>query len=250
MLLGRALYATPRNCRFVQEFRDRTAYDAAMTEAPSFTPALGKAELTADYDRVIAVMTREKKWRGRLLQSVAPQSQNVIVDLGCGTGSFAIMIANAAPDARVIGIDPDPEVLKLAVEKATAAQTKVAFVEALGGDRFDCLPYGRTDKVVTSLVLHQCPMDAKQALLANAHALLAPGGTLFVADYGIQRSLLMQLLFNQVRSLDGYENTRANKDGMIPLLIEQAGFIDVAEQWQVQTPTGAITLWTGKKCAR
>lgn len=221
-----------------------------MTRSPSLTPALGKAELTADYDRVIAVMTREKKWRARLLQSVAPQPQDIIVDLGCGTGTFAIMIAKAAPTARVIVVDPDTDVLKIANSKAALAQTTVEFVEALGGDRVNHLPYGQADKVVTSLVLHQCAMDAKEKLLANALTLLAPGGTLFVADYGVQRSLLMQLLFNQVRSLDGYENTRANKDGMVPVLIEKAGFADVAEHWQVQTPTGAINLWTAKKPAR
>nr|WP_315457956.1 class I SAM-dependent methyltransferase [uncultured Sphingorhabdus sp.] len=218
-----------------------------MTKPTPFTPALGKAELTADYDRVIAIMTREKKWRALLLQSVSPQPQDVIVDLGCGTGTFAIMIAKAAPGARVIAVDPDPEVLRIAASKAATAQATVEFIEALGGDHVEYLPYGQVDKVVTSLVLHQCPMDAKEELLVNAHALLTPGGTVFVADYGVQPSLLMQLLFNQVRSLDGYENTRANKDGMIPLLIEQAGFAEVAENWQVQTPTGALTLWTGTK---
>lgn len=226
---------------------DERAYGWVMTKPTPFTPALGKAELTADYDRVIAIMTREKKWRALLLQSVSPQPQDVIVDLGCGTGTFAIMIAKAAPGARVIAVDPDPEVLRIAASKAATAQATVEFIEALGGDHVEYLPYGQVDKVVTSLVLHQCPMDAKKELLANVYALLTPGGTVFVADYGVQPSLLMQMLFNQVRSLDGYENTRANKDGMIPLLIEQAGFAEVAENWQVQTPTGALTLWTGTK---
>jgi len=36
---------------------------AAMTDRPNFAPGLGRTELTADYDRVITVMTREKRWR-------------------------------------------------------------------------------------------------------------------------------------------------------------------------------------------
>lgn len=221
-----------------------------MTDPTLFTPALGRAELTGSYDHVIAVMTREKKWRARLLTSLAPEPDDVIIDLGCGTGTFAIMVAATAPNARIIAVDPDPTVLALASEKATTSKAEIEFVQALGGDRIEQLPYGQIDKVVTSLVLHQCTMDAKKALLRNAYALLEPGGTLFVADYGLQRSLLMQMLFNQVRSLDGYENTRANKDGLIPVLIEEAGFSDVAEQWQIQTPTGSITLWMGKKPSR
>lgn len=90
-------------------------------------------------------------------------------------------------------------------------------------------------------------MEAKTGLLANALALLRPGGILFVADYGVQKTLLMQLLFNQVRSLDGYENTKANKDGMIPVLINGAGFVAIDEHWTVRTPSGSITLWTAQK---
>lgn len=218
-----------------------------MTKNQHFTPALGKAQHTGDYDRVIAVMTREQKWRGLLLRSLAPETGETIIDLGSGSGSLAIMIAQAAQNIRVIAVDPDPEVRAIAEAKAEAAQTEIKFITALGGDQTIELPYGTADKVVTSLVLHQCTMEAKQALLANAMALLRPSGTLYVADYGVQKTLLMQLLFNQVRSLDGYENTRANKDGMIPLLISQAGFAFVAEHWTVQTPTGSITLWTGRK---
>lgn len=218
-----------------------------MTTNPNFTPALGRAELTSDYDRVIAVMTRERKWRGKLLDGVAPHDDETVVDLGSGTGSLAIMLTLAAPRACIFAVDPDSEVQAIAADKARNAGVSINQVVALGGDHVDVLPYSRADKVVTSLVLHQCAMEAKRALLANAFALLHSGGTLFVADYGVQKTLLMQLLFNQVRSLDGYENTKPNKDGMIPAMISDAGFIQISEQWSVQTPTGSIALWTARK---
>ncbi|WP_293384912.1 hypothetical protein [Phenylobacterium sp. SCN 70-31] len=37
-----------------------------MSEQKDFVPALGRPELTGDYDRVIAVMTRERRWRAAL----------------------------------------------------------------------------------------------------------------------------------------------------------------------------------------
>jgi hypothetical protein len=46
-----------------------------MNDKPDFVPALGRAELTADYDRVIAVMTRERRWRTALLDLIAPKSR-------------------------------------------------------------------------------------------------------------------------------------------------------------------------------
>ncbi len=218
-----------------------------MTKDRAFTPALGKLGLTATYDWVIAVMTHERKWRRELLQSLSPKPCETIVDLGSGTGTLAVMIYQSAAALKVIAVDPDPEVRAIASAKAIIAKAEIEFVTALGGDRVDGLPYSQADKVVTSLVLHQCAMAAKKELLANAFALLAPGGLLYVADYGVQKSTLMRLLFNQVRSLDGYENTKANKDGIIPLLIAEAGLADVKEHWTVLTPTGSITMWTGLK---
>ncbi|WP_439569341.1 class I SAM-dependent methyltransferase [Sphingopyxis sp.] len=221
-----------------------------MTDVKNFTPALGHAGLTAEYDRVVAVMTRERRWRGKLLDAIAPAPCDVIIDLGSGTGSQAVLLAARCGDARIFAVDPDPDVQVIAAAKAQDRGVKITLVTAMGGDRIDALPYGAVDKVVTSLVLHQCTLEAKQALLANAYAMLRPGGRLYVADYGVQSTLLMRILFNQVRSLDGYENTRANKDGLIPRFMEAAGFIAVRDRWSLPTPTGSITLWTGEKAGR
>lgn len=215
-----------------------------------FTPALGQSRFTSDYDRVIAVMTREKRWRARLVDSMATGPRQVVVDLGSGTGSLAIMLKQRCPATIVFAVDPDPEIRIIGETKARQADVEIAFLTALGGDAALALPYGKVDAVVSSLVLHQCAEEAKRALLANAYALLRPGGRIFVADYGVQPTLLMQILFNQVRSLDGYGNTRANKDGLIPQLIVDAGFVGISEDWRVLTPSGAMYLWTATKSER
>lgn len=212
-----------------------------------FTPALGRPGLTAAYDGVIAVMTREQRWRARLLRFLNPQGSETIVDLGSGTGSLAILVKRAAPSVRYVAVDPDPEVRAIAEAKARSAGVDVEFATALGGDAAERLGRGVADKVVSSLVLHQCSQEAKVALLRSATELLRPNGRLFIADYGRQRGWLMPLLFNQVRQLDGYENTQANKDGQIPVLIQQAGLIEVRELEWLPTPTGSISLYTARK---
>lgn len=97
------------NSRFVQDRFGSFDYLVGMNQPSLFTPALGRAELTSDYDRVIAVMTREAKWRTKLVDAIAPQTNETIVDLGSGTGSLAVMLAQAAPEAHVFAVDPDPE---------------------------------------------------------------------------------------------------------------------------------------------
>lgn len=214
-------------------------------ETTPFTPALGRSELTSQYDRVIAVMTRERKWRALLLSALVPRDGEVIVDLGAGTGSMAILVKQASPGARVVAVDPDPEVQAVARAKVTSVGVEIEFVTALGDA--PVLPDGTVDKVISSLVLHQCPAAAKTGILANAYRLLRPSGRLLIADYGLQRTLLMDLLFRQVRTLDGFENTRANKNGEIPAMISAAGFERVEELSVTQTPTGSISLYSAFK---
>ncbi len=164
---------------------------------PDFVPALGRAEFTNSYDKVIAVMTRERCWRAQLLSLVAPAPGEAILDVGCGTGTFAVMLKTACPTARVTGIDPDEEVLDIARLKAAAAGVEIVWQRVMGDRLASLIPDGSADKAVTSLVLHQCPLDMKSAILGAMHAALKHGGRLFIADYGEQRTLLMRLLFRQ-----------------------------------------------------
>lgn len=214
-----------------------------MAHDRSFTPALGRSELTGDYDRVIAVMTRERRWRSALLAEIAPRREDVIVDVGCGTGTFAIMLSAVQPAAKIIAVDPDPAVLDIARQKAEAAGVTVDWRQAMGDELAPCLGETRATIVTSSLVLHQCPVDMKSAILANMRAVLAPEGRLALADYGEQRTLLMRLLFRQVQQLDGYENTRPNAKGALPGLIAEAGFLGTDEFRCVPTPTGSISLF-------
>jgi len=217
-----------------------------MDHEPDFVPALGRSGLTGDYDRVIAVMTRERRWRAALLGLVAPEAGDVIVDVGAGTGSQAIAIKQMAPGAHVIGIDPDPAVLALARQKARAAGVEIDWIQGFG-DKIDVLVSVPADKLLSSLVLHQCDLSVKSAILQAMARTLRPGGLLAIADYGLQRTLLMKLLFRQVQALDGWERTGLNAKGILPQLIADAGFDKVEEVSVIQTPTGSISLYTGRK---
>ena len=212
-----------------------------------FTPALGRLGRLGSYDKVVAIMTRERMWRAQMLAELAPKAQQSIVDIGSGTGSFAILVKQASPGARVIGIDPDPNVRRIAEMKAETANVSIKFITAFGEDSSDYVPVNSMDAVTCSLELHQCPIAVKIGILENTYGLLRPAGTLLISDYGMQRTLLMTALFNQVRLLDGYKDTKANKDGRIPELIHSAGFCDIEELKLTQTPTGSISLYRARK---
>jgi ubiquinone/menaquinone biosynthesis C-methylase UbiE len=210
----------------------------------TFTPAMGRFAPTQFYDPVVA-LTRERLWQALAVMYAAPRPDDVIVDVGCGTGSLALLLSRVEPRAQIIGVDPDPDVLAVARRKAAAhavqwrAGMGDALAESVGPDT--------ADTVVSSLVLHQCPMPMKRAVLASMFAVLRPGGRLVIADYGWQRTAAMRLAFRIVQLADGKADTQPNAEGVLPELMSDAGFRDVREAEVVPTVSGSISVYVARK---
>ena len=208
-----------------------------------FTPALGYGFLTPAYDLAVGLLTRERRWRGELVRLIDPQPGDRILDVGCGTGSLLLRLGKFEPEAQLIGLDPDPEVLRIAVDKARRKGVDVDWIEGFLDDR-PAGQIGSVSKVVSSLVFHQTPLQEKARLLAAMHNALAVGGGLYIADYSLQRSRLMRAAFRvTVQAIDGLRNTQPNADGCLPEMIAAAGFRNVAEIKAYSTATGSISLY-------
>ena len=77
--------------------------------------------------------------------------------------------------------------------------------------------------------------------------MLKPGGELHVADWGQARTIVERLLFVPVQILDGFEPTTDNVEGLLPLLIADAGFADVVETMTFSTMFGPLSLYRAKR---
>lgn len=214
--------------------------------AQSFTPAAGNPKWTKLYDPVVALITREQRWRSAAIRQLDLQPGDTVVDIGCGTASLALLMKRTQPAARVIGVDPDPQILGIAREKVRRAglgTDAIEFVQGMGDRATELVGPGSADKTVSSLVLHQCPVPMKKAIIANMFAVLRPGGELVIADFGLQRTTLLRLGFRMVQAVDGKADTQPNADGILPELIEQAGFSGVAETDVVPTVSGSVSIY-------
>ncbi|WP_166904365.1 class I SAM-dependent methyltransferase [Mycobacterium sp. DL440] len=209
----------------------------------SFTPAMGRFAPNRFYDSVAALM-RERLWRSLVGMHIAPRTDDVIVDVGCGTGSLALLLHRVQPQAHIIGTDPDLQMLEQARRKAEAAGADLDWRVAVGDNLTQVVDRGSATAAVSSLVLHQCPMSMKRAILASMFTVLRPGGRLVLADYGWQRSTLMRLAFRGVQLADGFADTQPNADGVLPQLITEAGFEHVREAEVVRTISGSISIYT------
>ena len=199
------------------------------------------------YDFLVAVLTRESRWRRALIGQIGPRAEDSIADIGCGTGSLIALIGKTVRPATLIGIDPDPAILERARRKTAAAGATVDFKLGYARDAATLLEGRCINKVVSSLVFHQVPMAEKRAGLAAMRAALVPDGELHLADYGLQRTALMRKLFRIVQKGDGYRNTEPNARGVLPELMKEVGFDAVTETAVIPTPTGSISIYRAKR---
>jgi SAM-dependent methyltransferase len=207
-----------------------------------YIPAARWRAFTRLYDPVLALTLRERRFRSLMRRRVASElpSEGVTVDVGCGTGTFAIGLARERADALITGVDGDPEVLALA--RGKDGSSKVEWREGLA----QSLPIddAAADVVTTSLVIHHLLPGEKGEALAEMKRVLRPGGRLHVADWGVPHDPLMSGLFYVAQAVDGFERTREHRAGRLPELIDEAGFEGVERYGRLRTGFGSLDLWT------
>jgi len=220
--------------------------DSQRQAARDFVPALGFRMLTSIYDRVVAHTMRENVWRARLISLVAPKPAQKILDLGCGTGAVALALKRAEPGAYIAALDPDPAVLALARQKASAEGLDVNFFEGTAQEpgRLPALAGQQFDGIVASLLFHHLDRAAKRSAFGAIRDLLEPeNGRLIMLDWGPISSHADRLRFLPVRVLDGFDNTEDNVAGLLPKLMEAAGLQVVETAWTFETAFGPSVAW-------
>lgn len=216
-----------------------------MNSAKRYVPALGYDVLTSLYDPVVALTTRERTFKQRLIQQAGVQDGHSVLDLACGTGTLAVWIKQRVPGAHVVGIDGDPEILLLAKQKARKSGLDIVFDHGVSTN----LPYESAsfDRVLSSLFFHHLSHEDKARTVQEVFRVLKPGGECHVADWGKPRNALMRALFVLVRSLDGFDNTRDNVQGKLPELFMNGGFEAVEVRDEMATVVGTMALYAMKK---
>ena len=210
-----------------------------------YLPALRFPALTRFFDPVIHFGLPEQRFKRRLLEQAAPGPGQRILDLGCGTGTLAIMVKADQPGAEVIGLDADPEILALARSKAEAGGAEVRFDQGLSTE----LPYEEAsfDRVLTTLFFHHLTGADKRRTAGEMARVLRPGGELHVADWGRPAHPLMRVLFTGVRFFDGFERTRDNAAGALPKILEQGGLARAAETARFKPAFGTLALYRAER---
>ncbi|MBM4382621.1 MAG: methyltransferase domain-containing protein [Deltaproteobacteria bacterium] len=183
-----------------------------MARPDHYVPALGFDALTRFYDPLIALSLRERKLKTRLIEQARIAAGHDVLDVGCGTGTLALLAKQLVPGARVTGLDGDPAVLAIARRKLARAGVDVTLVHGLANDSPVFEP-ASFDRVLTSLMLHHLTHDQRRSALAAMRRCLRPGGELHVLDFWPQDALPMKAISRVVGWFDGADRLADNWGG-------------------------------------
>lgn len=219
-----------------------------MSPSDFYVPALRFRALTPAYDALVRLTTRERAFKPALVAQARISPGHRVLDLGCGTGTLALLVKRQQPDAEVTGIDGDPEILGIAKRKARRARADVSLDLGLSFE----LPYedAHFDRVLTTLFFHHLSAEDKLRTAAELARVIKPGGELHVADWGRPANALLRLLHRPVQWLDGFANTQDNVEGRLMPMLESAGFTDLVEHRHFNTVLGTLRCFSAARPPR
>ncbi|HKY43378.1 MAG TPA: class I SAM-dependent methyltransferase [Pyrinomonadaceae bacterium] len=182
-----------------------------------FLPAAGHDFFLPLYDPLVRFLGFDRS-RQELISQANVKPDHHILDIGCGTGTFVVLLKRQFPAAEVIGLDPDPKALRRAKSKVARAAVSVQLDQGFS----DELPYESEsfDRVFSSFMFHHLEEQEREKTLKEVLRVLKPGGSFhmldFTADHG-EHGFLDRFFHSHARLRD-------NTDDGIFQQITRAGF--------------------------
>ncbi|MGE3250853.1 MAG: methyltransferase domain-containing protein [Hyphomonadaceae bacterium] len=217
-----------------------------MQEATLGAAPLGVARRGALYDAALALASREGRWRSALVRQVAARAGDVIVEFNCGSGALAAAIAESAPRALVVAIDENEAALERARARARDAGVRIEFAQGTARDATNILANWAPNKIVSSFIGRAFAQPMRRRVIEAAAAALRGDGRIHLADYGAQRTALMQQLFRAAQQNDIVDKSfSAAPDAMIAAL-RASRFVAAEETESFPTLTGSVSLFSAR----
>jgi len=135
------------------------------------------AEVEA-YDQRHGKFRNVQKENDEILNVLAIRPDQVVIEIGTGTGAFALQAAKQC--SKVYAVDISASMLEYA--QAKAGKAGIGNVEFCRGGFLTYSPEQPVDVVVTNTAFHHLPDLWKGIALQRMNRMLKPGGQLYLSD--------------------------------------------------------------------
>lgn len=119
------------------------------------------------------------------------------LDLGAGIGNVSELVLTALPESHLTALDASPQMLAQARERLAPFGERAQVVE---GDIAAYAPGRPFDVVLSNLVLHNLPPDAKRETLRAIRGWLRPAGVFIWGDMIVHSDAALQQHFVRQRA--------------------------------------------------
>ncbi len=187
-----------------------------------FFPAAGHDLFLPVYDLLVSLMGFDRA-RQELVAAAKVEPGHHILDIGCGTGTLVVKLKLQYPSAQVVGIDPDPKVLRRARIKASRAAVPVQ----LDAGFADELPYKEEsfDHVFSSFMFHHLNEQERENMLREVLRVLRAGGSFHLVDFVADNA--SHGFFD--RLFQAHARMKDNRNATILELIRRVGLTNAAK---------------------
>jgi len=139
--------------------------------------------LNAYYSKVHRIYDLTRKYflfgRDPMLDVIVECDPEIVIEVGCGTGRNLARLKKRLPKARLGGVEPCASMRQYALKKYPWLE-----VSADVGEEVDLAELLSAKPDIVFFSYSMSMMEQPGAALANCLAALAPGGRIFVLDFG------------------------------------------------------------------
>jgi len=152
------------------------------------------ARIAPKYDLVTRVLSygADVKWKRTLVEMAEVEPHHDVLDLACGTGDIAFLLAAKIKSGQVVGVDITPGMLEIAEKRRQALGVGNMCFEQ--GDILRLsYPDDRFDRITTGYGVRNVP--SIPGLLREVFRLLKPGGRFLSLDFGKPPSRFYRFIY-------------------------------------------------------